>query len=452
MRIFNVYGKAKAVLAALTLGGLSMLMASCGGGGVSSNTGLTQGPLAILPGTGTLYGNTPFTITIAGGTRPYFITSNEQTVIPLNNQTVTGNSITVIPNNPGVTDTGQEDDEVPSRSVNITVRDNTGSTVSVTYNVLQNFMTGYGISLNSISSCGLTLAAGESVAGCAGTESLINVVPTSSGLLRTQRQIRFTVNYGPFAYIQADNTTLANTFTMTTDSVGRGTARFIPANNAFTQLASLRATDVETGSYRDIVFLILSAPTTAMTAIPSPLPTLTGSNNAQCGFGSGTVIITGGRPPYTVSATSAFILFTPTVVSNSGGSVSVTYGGGSPPNCASGQLVFTDSTGQVLTVNAPSAAGTTPATQVLSVNPTQVCIPNAAAGSRDVIVSGGNASKAVVSSNPAVATALPTLAASPAVLTINGPAAAPVGSSATITISDGASSVTVAVTRPAVCP
>jgi len=444
VRIFNVYGKAKAVLAALAVSGLSVLLASCGGGGVSGSTGLNQGDLAILPGNGTMYANVPFNFTIAGGSRPYTVFSNEQTLLPLN-FTVNGNSFTVVPNNPGVVDLGQDPNAVPSRTVIITVRDNAGTQITASYNVLQNFMTGYSFGIQSISTCSGT----DAVAACAGAESLISIRPTSAGLRQANRQIRFTVNYGPFAYIQADNTTLANTFTMTTDSTGNGTARFIPAANAFTQLASLRATDVQTGAYLDTVFTILSAPTVAMEAIPTALPTLTGGNAASCGFGSGSVLITGGRPPYTVSATSPFILFAPSVVNASGGSVSVTYGGGAPPNCASGQLVFTDAGGQILTVNAPSAAGTGVPVQPLAVAPTAVCISDVTT-TRTVIVTGGNANKVVTTSNPALAAISGgTLTASPQTLTISDPlpAAVTAPGTATVTISDGATSVTVAVTH-----
>jgi hypothetical protein len=434
-------------LAVVLIGTSALILQACGGGGTSSNTGLQTGTLAIQPATGTLYGGVPFDITIAGGVRPYNITSNEQTVFPVNMQ-LNANSFTVVPNNPGVVDPQTDPNVVPSRSVTMTVRDNAGTTVTAAYNVLQNFATGYGISLNSISGCGVT-GTDVVIPACAGFETRIDVVPTSAGLLRAQRQLRFSVLYGPVAYIQDNNTTLASTYLLTTDSTGRGTARLFPTAGSFTQYAAIRVTDVQTGGYRDIVFLLLSAPTAALAVTPTSLPTVAGANSAQCGFGNATIVITGGTPPYTLTTTNPGIVASPATVTTTGGSATVSYGGGVPPNCATGQVVVRDALGAIITLDANASAGTTAPILPLQVSPTALCF-TAAAQTGTAQVLGGNAAKAINTSNPLIA-ALPAPATGSGNFAFTITAGAALGT-AIVTVTDGSSSASVSVTRAAVCP
>jgi hypothetical protein len=435
-------------LAAVLLGASALFLQACGGGGTSDNTGLQVGALAIQPATGTLYAGVPFDITIAGGVRPYNITSNEQTVFPVNLQ-LNANNFTVVPNNPGVVDPQTDPNVVPSRSVTMTVRDNAGATATATYNVLQNFMTGYSISLNSISTCGSTSAT-ATISACAGFETRIDVRPTSAGLLRAQRQLRFSVLYGPLGYIQDNNTTVASTYLLTTDSSGVGTARLFPTAGSLTQYAAIRVTDVATSAYRDIVFTLLSAPTGPLAAIPAALPNVVGANTTQCGFGNGSLVITGGTPPYTLTTTNASIIVSPTTVTSTGGSTNVTYGGGVAPNCASGQVVIRDSVGTIVSVDAPSSVGTTAPAVPLSVSPTSFCF-TAGGQTGTAQVLGGNSAKVINSSNSAIATPGAATGTGNFALTITTPVASPVGT-AIITINDGAAAVTVNITRAAVCP
>lgn len=430
-------------LAALVLGASTLFLQSCGGGGASSETGLQVGALSVLPATGTLYASVPFELTIAGGRGPYTVVSNEQTVLPVN-ATVSGNRLTVVPNNPGVVDPQTDPNVVPSRSVTLTIRDNAGAQITGTYNVLQNFMTGYNLSINSISRCGVT---DDSivVAGCAGSESRIDVRPTSGGLLRAQRQLRFSVLFGPLSYIQDNNVTLASTYTLTTDSNGNGVARFVPDLNAFTQFVGIRVTDVQTSAYRDVVFTLLSRPTGPLTATPTALPVLAGGTTAQCGQGQANVIVSGGLPPYrAVSTAPLSVLVSPAEVTTSGGTFTVFYGGGLPPNCGGGSIVITDAAGSTVSVTASTTAGTTAPAQPLSVSPASFCF-TAAGQTGSAVVLGGNTSKVVNSSNTAVATA----ALAGTTLTIT--AAAALGTS-TVGVSDGSNTVNVTVTRAAVCP
>lgn len=433
-------------LAAVFLGASTLILQSCGGGGASSDTGLQVGALSILPATGTMYASVPFELTLAGGRGPYRVISNEQTVLPIN-ALVNGNRVTVVPNNPGVVDPNTDPLVVPSRSVTVTVRDNAGAEVTGTYNVLQNFMTGYTVSVNSISRCGVVDPA-VVVPACAGFESRVDVRPTSAGLLRAQRQLRFTVLYGPLAYIQDDNVTLASSYLLTTDSNGNGVARFVPTTGALTQYVAIRVTDVQTTAYRDIVMTLLSAPTGPLTAIPDTLPALTGANSAQCGFGTGTIVVTGGLPPYNLTTTSPGIIATPTRITSNAGSSSISYGGGIPPNCTQGQVVVTDSAGSVVTVTANSSPGTVAPVVALNVLPNSFCF-TAAGQTGTSQVTGGNSAKVINSSNTAVATVGSATGAGNFPLTITAGAAL---GTASVSINDGAGAVIVTVTRAAVCP
>jgi hypothetical protein len=445
--LIDTLRRSNKTLAALVLGASTLFLQSCGGGGTSSDTGLKTGELAILPGTATVFAGNPITFTIAGGTAPYFLQSSEPALFPLN-QTVSGNSVTVVPGNPSVIDAGLPPTAYPIRTVNVTVRDNGGRQATASYAVGQNFLLGFGVSVNSISTCGVVGAAGaaaSTVAACAGFESRVDITPSSGGLFRPQRQIRFSVLFGPLAFIQNDNVTLASTYTTTTDTDGDGFARFVPAANALTQFAAFRITDVESGSYRDVVFTLLSAPTGPLTATPAALPALAGGTTAQCGQGQANVIMTGGTPPYRAVTTAPLnVLVSPAEVTTTGGIFTVFYGGGLPPNCGGGSIIITDAVGASVTVTATSTAGTTAPAQPLSVSPTSFCF-TAAGQTGTAIVLGGNATRVVNSTNTAVATG----ALATNTLTITAGAAL---GTASVNVNDGAATVSVSVTRAAVCP
>ncbi|MDX2218921.1 MAG: hypothetical protein SF172_07860 [Burkholderiales bacterium] len=433
-------------LAALVLGASTLLLQSCGGGGTSSDTGLRTGELAILPATSTVFAGNPFTFTIAGGTPPYNLQSSEPALLPLN-LTTSSNSYTVVPGNPSVIDAGLPPEAYPIRTVNLTVRDNGGRQATATVAVGQNFLLGFDVSITSISTCGVTGGAGAtvSVAACAGAESRIDIRPSSSGLFRPNRRIRYSVLFGPLSYIQDDNVTLAPTYTVVTDGFGRSVARFVPAANALTQFVGIRLTDVDSGSYRDVVFTLLSAPTGPLTATPATLPVIAGGTTQQCGQGQANVLITGGVPPYTAVTTAPLnVLITPSTIPASGGVLSVSYGGGLPPNCGGGSIVITDAVGTSVTVTASSAPGTTTPTQPLTVSPTSFCF-TAALQTGTAITLGGNTTKVVNSANTSIATA--TLAGNTVTIT----AQAGLGTT-TVTVNDGAASVGINVTRAAVCP
>ena len=432
-------------------GVMAALLGSCGGGGVSGGDPLKNGTLSILPNTGSLYANVPVTLNVAGGTGPYFITSNEPTVMPLN-FTLNGNSFTTVPNQPGVVDPVTDPNIVPSRTVIVTARDATGAQTTATFNVIQNFLTGYGLSITTTANC---LPAGAVTAGseaCAGADSLISLVPISNGLRYANKQMRLTALFGPFAFILDSTGITGPTVTTTADSAGGVTARIRVTPNAATQYAQFRLTDVATGAYRDITFIIRNASggNTPLSALPTSI-SLSGATTASCGTGFANVFAFGGVPPYRASTTfPGSINISPPEVTRSGDAFTVQIF--NPNVCLSpGNVVITDAAGNFVTVAITTTPGTTPPVLPLSVAPSSLCVPDGGTGV--VSISGGNANKVINSSNPTLATALPVTGTGNFTTTINSlGAGGAVGTLVTFTVNDGANAATISVTRKTTCP
>ena len=454
----NLSTLAKRVVALALLGSMAAMMASCGGSGAAGGNPLTNGALTILPNTGTWYANVPVTINVAGGTPKYFVTSNEATLVAINSE-VSGNSFTVVPNQPGVVDPQTDPNSVPSRTVIITVRDATGAQTTGTYNVLQNFLTGYGLSISTTASCSAAGGAGAAAAqACAGEDSIITLVPIANGLRYANKQMRFQTVFGPYAFILDSTGITGPTYTTNADSAGNVIARIRVTPNAPTQYAQFRLIDVATGAYRDIAFTILNAngANVPLSILPSTL-SLGGATTATCGTGLVNVFVFGGKPPYT--ADTSFpnsISVTPPIVTRSGDAFSVSVF--NPNFClAPGNVVFRDALGAFVTMDVTTTPGTTAPVLPLTVAPSAICIPDG--GSAVVNVSGGNASKVINSSNPALAVAVPTVGTgnfTPAINSLgagdpDGPGPL-ISTLVTLTVNDGASSATISVTRKTTCP
>lgn len=464
-RSLGVWGKRCAIVGGISLA--AALIGSCGGQGVSSDTGLRVGDLSILPSSGSLYAFTPHEFTIAGGRRPYTVSSNEPSLLPVS-RVIEGNNFVLVPNNPGVTDLGQDPKEVPSRTVIMTVRDNVGTQINATYKVLQNFFTGYSIGLNSISTCGLT-GADVVVQGCAGFESIVQLRPTQAGNIRAQRALRLTNNHGDFAFIDTTTNRVVNSVTVTTDFGGDATAHIFVNPNAFTHYASFRVTDVASGLYIDHEFLILSAPLPAaspMTLLPATV-TLQGGFTGQCGVGSIDVLISGGVPPYAITAASQNVSITPSVVTTRNGIFRATANNQSQCLTAElGTIVVRDSGGNApVTFTLITTQGTAiPPTPLTVVGPTPAaCMANTPAtvppapaatpATQLIAISGGNAAKVLSVSDPSLILAAPTAGTGAflATLTSQGTASA-TGTTVVVTVTDGASTGQATVLRKATCP
>jgi hypothetical protein len=463
---------AKRGAAAVILASAAALLGSCGGSGVSGDTGVSVGSLSLIPGSGSLFANVPFTFTIAGGSKPYTVSTSEQTLIP--NQTVNGNTFVVVPNNPGVVDPVTDPNIVPSRSIRFTVRDNAGTQVitgDTSFKVVQNFITGYRLSINSLFACGVD-STGKPISaeGCSGSESAIDLFPTSDGVLYRNRPLRFSINYGEFTFVDRNSSPpnrLVPTITLTTSGATAPTgtesgslrAFFRTSDTARTQYAGLRITDVQSGVYRDVDFLIINPTvTTQATLIPASLGPLAGVDASKCGSGGVDVRISGGKAPYsiTVSASSrAIVSVNPPIVLDANGIFAVGVAAAPAPNSCLTEpnaITVTDANGLTTSFGVTTTAGTGAAVLPLTVSPSSVCLTDGAIAT--IAISGGNTLKVLNSSNTALATIAPPTGNAAFTATITAVGASTVaGTPVSINVSDGAGTLAaVFVTRKQVCP
>ena len=456
IRMANWLGRS---LAATGLGMTALFLASCGGGGTQGGDPLKVGSLALQPPAANFYAINPATIQVAGGRAPYNISASEPTLVPSNFQ-ISGNVWNFTPNQPGVVDAGQDPNEVPSRSVTITVRDANGDQTSGTFKILQNFFVGYGLSISTTTSC--TAASGSSGSGgsgsggttaaaveaCAGSDSLISLVPITNGLRLAGKQMRLAVNYGPYAFIQdgpPDGIT-GPSYTRSADSTGAVTARIRVLPSAQTQYAQFRLTDVATGAFRDFTFVVRNAAPETLSALPSTL-TFTGSTTAQCGFGSASIFPLGGKSPYRAVTTNGTISLSPSqVVAGDAFNLSIA----PSSTCITASVIVSDAEGKSATVTVKTEAGTAAPVFPLAVAPTSICIPNGGAGV--VLVSGGNKNKVLNVSAAASLSVTPTTGTDDFTVNLNAALAVLVDTPVTVAISDGGTSVNVNVTRKVTCP
>jgi hypothetical protein len=118
---------------------------------------------------------------------------------------------------------------------------------------------------------------------------------------------------------------------------------------------------------------------------------------------------------------------------------------------APGNVVITDALGAFVTIDVTTTPGTTPPVLPLTVAPGALCIPDGGTGV--ISISGGNANKVINSSNPGLATAIPTSGTGNFTSTINASGAGGVvGTLVTLTVNDGGTSASVSVTRKTTCP
>jgi hypothetical protein len=430
----------------------ALSLTSCGGGGASGSP-TAGGALQLLPGTASIYAGVPYTFNIAGGHGPYLVTSSEPTLVPLN-FTTSSNEFEIVARNPGVVDVGLDPAEVPRRTVNIEVRDSVGASVTNSYNVLQNFFTGYGESYAS--TCSVTGTAATPPQACSGTDSLVTLTPVSNGTLYGDRQFQFDKVRGDFQFVMDDPAAvpqLVNQLRKSTDHDGRVVVRLRVNVNAPTQLAQYKVTDILTGATIEAVFLIVQQPVSdAISVLPDTL-TFTGGLSTQCGTGSGDVFVFGGTPPYTVTA-PAGISVSPTLVTDSGGhfTISVGAGGFSPTSAScppSSSVIVTDSRGAtgIVTVNVEVGTGTAP---TLAVAPTTIA-SLLCGQSVQVTVVGGTGTYSASSQHPRIVTSVVGNVVTLTRLQADPLLAYP--ASGSVVITDGASTATVAVSAtPAFCP
>jgi hypothetical protein len=426
------------------------LVASCGGGGAASTS--QGGPLAILPSTGSIYAGVPTTFTLVGGRAPYTLASTEPSLLPVPT-TVDGNSFTVIAANPGVIDPLTDPNAVPSRTVNIQVRDS-ASAVSVTgvYNVLQNFLTGYGISFTPIACAVPTTVPPTGLSVPAGCEVGVSFNATFSGNKFGDRPYRLEVVKGPFFFVDAVTGLTGNSINLRSDHQGQIRAIMRTVSGSPTQLAVLRVVDVGTGVYTDTVFTIVGgSSTSALVAIPNSF-TFTGPDTATCGTGDVDVFIFDGTPPYSVASSNPNVVAFAIDANSQPGRFRIR-AVNSRVCLTNATVLFTDRFGARVTVTVNTTAGATappaPPPAPVTVSPAAITLGCGQSGS--VSVTGGKGPPyfaSSVSPNVTATTAGNTL-------TINrlGPAGPGTGTQTTnVNVTDGTTVASVAVTSPLTCP
>lgn len=451
----------------------SMLLSSCGGGGAGS-PGPVGGPPQIQPESGTLYGGVEYTFTVGGGRPPYFLSSSEPALLPVPQQT-SSNFFNVVPANPGVYDSGLAPEDLPVRTVRIEMRDAIGNTAATTgIRVGINFMTGYGVSFTS--NCPATGTSTAAPAACAGGETQVLLRASINGNLVGNRQYRFDIIRGPFVWVFPNSqvqggTITGNTVTTATDH--RGDARVILRVNTgvTTQIALFRVTDIATGASQVFQFTIAGQPIGgALTAIPSQF-SFTGATTAQCGTGSGDVLVFDGVPPYRATSTTPNVTVTPDRSDTNPGRFTIA--ATNPFVCLTdANVVITDANNSRVTVTVSTQAGSAaPPPTPVSLTPGQLTLACGSAGSVSILggpsstggTGGGGGGTAATftasSADPRITTAV-----TGRTLTVGRTSTDPPGTPVsptpgtpnpinfTVIVTDGSSQTSLGISAPSNCP
>ncbi len=421
----------------------SVILGSCGGGGAAS-TNEVNGSLTLLPSAASLYAGVPYTFTIAGGRPPYLLSSSEPLLLPVPAR-VEGHTFQVVANNPGVIDANLADGSVPIRSVIITVRDSFGTVISTPaqngITVAQNFFTGYGAIF--ISSC-------DTANACAGSDTIVRLVAVSNGVRFGNRAVRFCVVRGQFSFVIPEIPSnlpeqLVNCFDTVTDHTGVATARLRVPAGATSQLATLRVTDIATGVSTDEVFTIAAAtaPTLGpLTILPNDF-TFTGPRQGVCGTGSGDFLVFDGSAPYTAISSNPNISVTPSSTTANPGRFTIT--AGNPAICvANATIVVTDSSGRRATVTVKTEQGSGTGT-ALVVSPTTVTLNDTCGFTTSVTAVGGAGPLSVNSTHPRVSAVISGNTVTITRLTGDPLPLVLYPTTATVTVTDGATTQNVSV-------
>ncbi len=382
----------------------SLLLAACGGGGASGNPN-QGGPISAEPSNGTFYAGQPSTITLSGGRKPYAITSSDPGVLPVP-AIVNANSFDVVPNNPGVVDTGLGPTDLPVKSVTVFVRDTTGILVNITIKVAQNFVTGYRLAFVA-TTCPAPAGAATTavtITPCAGSDTAVHLFATTNGSLHGNEAFKLEVVRGQFSFYTPDSSTgiIAQQVIVTSDHEGKITAVIRVPAGVPSQIAIIRVTHIGTQASQEQVFTIQGASTAplTLTAIPNTF-TFTGATDASsCGTGSGDFFVFDGVPPYSAVSSNPGVQVTPATSNTQPGRFTVTVGSGQACPTAA-PVIVTDSQGNRTTVTVTAVRGAAAAAPpALAVAPSTITLACGTSGSVSVV--GGSNTYSVNSSTPSV--------------------------------------------------
>ena len=432
----SLLGSAFALLAAFLVG-------SCGGGGASS-PGPQGGPPQNQPSTSPISAGVEYTITIAGGRPPYTLSSSEPSLLAVP-AVLDGHFFKVIPNNPGVIDNSLPPGALPVRTVTITMRDSVGSTAATSgLQVGQNFFTGYGVFYSSNCAAG---AAGAVPQACAGGETAVTISAVINGNRFGNRTYQLEILRGPFFWVHPNGQIAGNTITVTTDHEGTANAIFRVNNLVQTQIGVYRITDVATGTSVEQIFTIDGIDiATELEILPNEF-TFTGAFSDRCGTGSADFLVFDGAPPYTAVSSFPEITITARTPDSQPGRFTLTVS--NPFICLDdATIVVTDSNNARGTVTVTTEPGSEdPPPPALSVTPGSITLSCGQSGSVSVI--GGADTISVSSADPALTA---TVAGRTVTVTRTGALpATPPDITGTITITDGATGITLSVIHPTAC-
>ena len=420
----------------------SLLVAACGGGGATGNPN-QGGPISVSPNEGTFYAGMPSTITLSGGRKPYSITSSEPGILPVP-PIVDGYSFEVIPNNPGVVDSGLLAGELPVRTVIISVRDTTGILVSASIKVAQNFLTGYTLAFVST-----TCTGGANI--CPGGETAIQLAATFNGSRHGLQKFRLEIVRGPMAFVDPlSSNNLVSKITVDSDHEGKITAVIRGLASSGASVGIIRVVDVATGATVEHVVDISGTPASTLTALPATF-TFTGPNATTCGTGTGDFSVFGGSAPYTaiVPGNNPGLAVSPPTSTTTPGRFTISAQNTSTCLDAAPVLV-TDAFGATVTVTVTTkkgAAATPPPAMVVA--PNTITLNCGTSGSVSVASGSGNYS---VNSDSPVVTA--TTFGNTVTITRIGvdPPGGPFPTPMHVSVTDGITIEVVEVTAPATCP
>jgi hypothetical protein len=353
----------------------SLVLGACGSGAVSAPPAtVTPGPITITPSTATLFADLPATFIVTGGNGSFLVATSDQQALPAA-PTFTGNTLTLVPNQVAV--------DTP---VTLTVRD-TGSTTPATAAITVKPRTVSNV-VTVTPSASQSAACGAAI--CSGGDAEVKVVLSQGGVPLVGRTVQFDVVSGDVRIItSAAGVPEADELsgTTTTDSSGTARIRIRVDASATSQTALLRATDVSSGSSQTVSIAIAPGSNAPLNAQPSTV-NFTGSTATSCASGiTASVIVFGGRPPYTLSSPGAFTV-TPPVLTASGSTFTI----GATGQCSSASpIAIVDANGASVTVTASNALGTGVALPAFVVAPSTVTFTGCPQEA-SVVLAGGTGS------------------------------------------------------------
>ncbi|MET0442254.1 MAG: hypothetical protein ABW071_09750, partial [Casimicrobiaceae bacterium] len=300
------------VLTLFALAGILSLAACGGGGGAPAGSPYDGGgaALVVLPTAPVVYSGVATTLTITGGDDPYTVFSSDASVLPA--PQASGNTVSLLANT-----------VTADTTVTLTVRDAAGQSVPVTATVKPSLLLPASITITGNPVCG-----GSNATLCSGQDGIATVVVAGGGGgTIAGRSVRFDVVLGTFSLVAANSTAPAQSVTVQTDQNGLAAVTLRVPVAAPTQFATLRATDLATGSNVLSQFTIAQYinGNSVLSVIPTGTTTFTGDDTEHCAdSGIAAFYIFGGTPPYIVRTnfpTAVMIAGSPVPVS--GGSFQI---------------------------------------------------------------------------------------------------------------------------------